>query len=76
MLEKSFLQPAGREWMSRVIFKYAGPVLRILPSAPLRLAVLPNRPAELPPFFDRRLMEWHTRWSDEGRTLYHVTCYR
>lgn len=23
-----------------------------------------------------RLMEWHTRWTDNKRTLYHLTCYR
>nr|WP_316639077.1 GNAT family N-acetyltransferase [uncultured Roseateles sp.] len=23
-----------------------------------------------------RLMEWHTRWTDQKRTLYHLTCYR
>lgn len=26
--------------------------------------------------FYGKLMEWHTRWSDEVRTRYHVTCYR
>ena len=31
--------------------------------------------------FDRiefygRVMEWHTRWTDEVRTLYHATTYR
>lgn len=23
-----------------------------------------------------RIMEWHTRWTDNKRTLYHLTCYR
>lgn len=23
-----------------------------------------------------RMMEWHTRWTDNKRTLYHLTCYR
>jgi hypothetical protein len=26
--------------------------------------------------FYGRVMEWHTRWTDEVRTLYHVNCYR
>jgi CelD/BcsL family acetyltransferase involved in cellulose biosynthesis len=26
-------------------------------------------------FFGRR-MDWHTRWSDDVRTLYHASCYR
>lgn len=26
--------------------------------------------------FYGRVMEWHTRWTDETRTLYHVNCYR
>jgi CelD/BcsL family acetyltransferase involved in cellulose biosynthesis len=26
--------------------------------------------------FYGRVMEWHTRWSNEIRTLYHLTCYR
>lgn len=26
--------------------------------------------------FYGRVMEWHTRWTDEIRTLYHLTCYR
>lgn len=26
--------------------------------------------------FYGRAMEWHMRWSDEIRTLYHLTCYR
>jgi hypothetical protein len=43
-----------------------------------------ERPAqsELPPDrqFDRiefygRLMDWHLRWTDEVRTLYHVVCH-
>ena len=26
--------------------------------------------------FYGRVMEWHTRWTDEVRTMYHVNCYR
>lgn len=26
--------------------------------------------------FYGRLMDWHTKWSDEIRTLYHVTAFR
>ena len=26
--------------------------------------------------FFGKLMEWHTRWSDEVRTMYHVNYYR
>jgi len=26
--------------------------------------------------FYGRMMEWHTRWTDQKRTLYHLTCYR
>jgi CelD/BcsL family acetyltransferase involved in cellulose biosynthesis len=26
--------------------------------------------------FYGKLMEWHTRWSDEVRTMYHLNCYR
>ena len=26
--------------------------------------------------FYGRVMEWHTRWSSEIRTMYHLTCYR
>jgi hypothetical protein len=26
--------------------------------------------------FYGRVMEWHKRWSEEIRTLYHLTCYR
>ena len=26
--------------------------------------------------FYGRVMEWHTRWTDEIRSLYHLTCYR
>jgi CelD/BcsL family acetyltransferase involved in cellulose biosynthesis len=26
--------------------------------------------------FYGKLMDWHTKWSDEVRTLYHVNCYR
>lgn len=26
--------------------------------------------------FYGRVMEWHTRWTEEKRTLYHITCYR
>ncbi len=26
--------------------------------------------------FYGKLMEWHTRWTDEVRTLYHLNCYR
>jgi hypothetical protein len=26
--------------------------------------------------FYGRVMEWHTRWTDETRTLYHINCYR
>lgn len=26
--------------------------------------------------FYGKLMEWHTRWSDEARTLYHLNCFR
>src|SRR5579863_105915 len=26
--------------------------------------------------FYGRLMDWHTKWSDEIRTLYHMNCYR
>ena len=26
--------------------------------------------------FYGKLMEWHTKWSDEVRTLYHVNFYR
>lgn len=26
--------------------------------------------------FYGRMMEWHTRWTDNKRTLYHLTCYR
>jgi hypothetical protein len=26
--------------------------------------------------FYGKLMEWHTRWTDQARMLYHATCYR
>jgi hypothetical protein len=26
--------------------------------------------------FYGRVMEWHSRWTDEIRNLYHLTCYR
>jgi hypothetical protein len=26
--------------------------------------------------FYGRLMDWHKRWTDRSRTLYHVNCYR
>jgi hypothetical protein len=26
--------------------------------------------------FYGRVMDWHMRWTDEIRTLYHLTCYR
>jgi CelD/BcsL family acetyltransferase involved in cellulose biosynthesis len=26
--------------------------------------------------FFGKVMEWHTRWTDKARTLYHVNCYR
>jgi len=26
--------------------------------------------------FYGRIMDWHKRWTDNGRTLYHVNCYR
>ena len=26
--------------------------------------------------FYGKLMEWHTRWTDQARTLYHINCYR
>ena len=26
--------------------------------------------------FYGRMMEWHTRWTDQKRSLYHLTCYR
>ena len=26
--------------------------------------------------FYGRVMDWHTRWTDEVRTLYHINCYR
>src|ERR1035438_8940593 len=26
--------------------------------------------------FYGRVMDWHTKWSDEIRTLYHINCYR
>ena len=26
--------------------------------------------------FYGRVMDWHTKWSDETRTLYHINCYR
>ena len=34
-----------------------------------------NREARVIEFYGR-VMEWHTRWTDEVRSLYHVTCYR
>ena len=26
--------------------------------------------------FYGKVMEWHTRWTDQSRTLYHLNCYR
>ena len=26
--------------------------------------------------FYGKIMEWHSRWSDEARTMYHINCYR
>ena len=26
--------------------------------------------------FYGKVMEWHTRWTTQSRTIYHVTCYR